>query len=132
VAEETLPGHIVIASIMGFSKDEWRELAIICQDAGADMLELNFSCPHMTIEGSGMKVGQAFGLLKEFTEIVRQVVTIPILAKLTSNVTDITEPAVYAKNGGADGITAINTVRGLAGIGMDDFTPTLRCSGKAR
>ena len=78
---------------MGFSKDEWRELAVTCEDAGVDMLELNFSCPHMTVEGAGMKVGQAFELVKEFTHIVRNAVKLPILAKLSSNVTDITEPA---------------------------------------
>lgn len=124
------PKHIVIGSIMGFSKDEWRDLALICDDAGVDMLELNFSCPHMTVEGAGMKVGQAFELLKEFTHIVRKVTKLPLLAKLTSTVTDITEPALYAKEGGADGITAINTVRGLAGIGLDDFVPTLNVFGK--
>ena len=65
------PEHVVIASIMGFSNDEWRELAIACQDAGADMLELNFSCPHMTVEGSGMKVGQAFDLVEKFSATVK-------------------------------------------------------------
>ncbi|MEW5692119.1 MAG: NAD-dependent dihydropyrimidine dehydrogenase subunit PreA [Candidatus Hydrogenedentota bacterium] len=128
--KKNYPDNVVIASIMGFSKDEWKYLAKSCEDAGCDMLELNFSCPHMTIEGSGMKVGQAFELLKEFTEIVRSVVKIPILAKLTSNITDITEPAMYAKEGGADGITAINTVRGLAGINLDDFVPSLNVFGK--
>lgn len=124
------PKNVVIGSIMGFSKAEWRDLALICEDAGVDMLELNFSCPHMTVEGSGMKVGQAFELVKEFTHIVRDAVKLPILAKLTSNVTDITEPALYAKEGGADGITAINTVRGLAGIGLNDFVPSLNVFGK--
>ena len=61
---------------------------------------------------------------------MRDCVKLPILAKLTSNVTDITEPALYAKEGGADGITAINTVRGLAGIGLDDFVPSLNVYGR--
>jgi dihydropyrimidine dehydrogenase (NAD+) subunit PreA len=117
------PKKAVIASIMGFSRDEWRELAIATEDAGADMLELNFSCPHMAIEGSGMKVGQAFGLLKEYTEIVKSHVKIPVMAKMTPNITDINEPALYAKQGGADAIAAINTVSALVGIGLDDFTP---------
>ncbi|MBI4801650.1 MAG: NAD-dependent dihydropyrimidine dehydrogenase subunit PreA [Elusimicrobia bacterium] len=124
------PKHVVIGSIMGFSKGEWRDLALTVEDAGVDMLELNFSCPHMSVEGTGMKVGQAFELVREFTRIVRDCVKLPILAKLTSNVTDITEPALYAKEGGADGITAINTVRGLAGIGLDDFVPSLNVYGR--
>ncbi len=123
------PDHPVIASIMGFNKQEWRDLGVAAEDAGSDMLELNFSCPHMTVEGSGMKVGQAFQLLEEFTQIVSDAVEIPILAKMTSNVTDITEPAIYAKKGGADGITAINTVRGITGIDVDNFTPKLNVYG---
>lgn len=124
------PKHVVIGSIMGFSKSEWRDLALTVEEAGVDMLELNFSCPHMSVEGTGMKVGQAFELVREFTRIVRECVKLPILAKLTSNVTDITEPALYAKEGGADGITAINTVRGLAGVGLEDFVPSLNVYGR--
>jgi dihydropyrimidine dehydrogenase (NAD+) subunit PreA len=128
--KKNYPKNIVMVNIMGFNKDEWRELAIISEDAGADILELNFSCPHMSVEGSGMKVGQAFELVREFTEIVRNAVKIPIFAKLTSNVTDITEPAMYTKEGGANGITAINTVRGLIGVGVDDFVPYPNVFGK--
>jgi dihydropyrimidine dehydrogenase (NAD+) subunit PreA len=124
------PDHVVIASIMGFSNDEWEELAIVCEQAGADMLELNFSCPHMTVEGSGMKVGQAFDLVENFTRTVKNAVQIPVLAKMTPNVTDITEPAMSAKKGGADGLAAINTVSGLTGIGLQDFTPQPNIFGK--
>ena len=124
------PDNVVMVSIMGFSKEQWRELAVMVEDTGADMIELNFSCPHMSVEGAGMKVGQVFELVREFTHIVRESVKIPIFAKLTANVTDITEPAMYAKQGGADGITAINTVRGLTGIGLDDFVPYPNIFGK--
>jgi len=124
------PKHVVMVSIMGFKESEWVELAKRSQDAGADMLELNFSCPHMTVEGAGMKVGQAFELVEKFTAAVRNVVTIPIIAKLTSNVTDICQPALFAKNGGADAITAINTVAALTEVGLDDFVPRPNVSGK--
>ena len=124
------PKHPVIASIMGFSESEWVELAKRSEDVGSDMLELNFSCPHMTIEGSGMKVGQAFDLVEKFTAAARKVVQIPILAKMTPNITDITEQALFAKNGGADGITAINTVRGLTEIGLDDYIPKPNVAGR--
>ena len=124
------PGHVLIVSIMGFAADEWKELAIAGEGAGADMLELNFSCPHMTVEGAGMKVGQSFELVQKFTEMVRGLVKVPILAKLTSNVTDISEPAMYAKRGGADAITAINSVRALTEVGLHDFVPKPNVFGK--
>ena len=108
---------------MGFSNDEWGYLAKAAEDHGADMLELNFSCPHMTVEGSGHKVGQANHLLEKFTATVKKAVKIPVLAKMTPNITDMTEPALFAKKGGADGISAVNTFRAISGIGLDDLVP---------
>ena len=128
--KRTWPKKIVVSSIMGFSKKEWRTLALASEDAGVDMLELNFSCPHMTVEGAGMKVSHAHALVGEFTSIVRQAVKIPILAKLTPNITDINEPAAFAKEGGADGISTINTVAALSGVGLDDHVPLLNVFGK--
>jgi dihydropyrimidine dehydrogenase (NAD+) subunit PreA len=117
------PDHPIVASVMGFSTEDWQYVAKAAEDNGADMLELNFSCPHMTIEGSGHKVGQAFELLEDFTAAVKKVVKIPVMAKMTPNITDITEPAVFAKKGGADAISAVNTFRGISEIGLDDWTP---------
>ncbi len=124
------PDHPIISSIMGFFLDEWVYLAKVSEDNGADMLELNFSCPHMCIEGAGHKVGQAFELLEGFTEAVKKAVSIPVMAKMTPNITDMNEPAMYAKNGGADAISAINTVRGISEIGLDDFVPRPNVFGK--
>jgi dihydropyrimidine dehydrogenase (NAD+) subunit PreA len=117
------PDHVIVSSIMGFFDDEWAYLAKMSEDNGADILELNFSCPHMCIEGSGHKVGQAFHLIEKFTETVKKAVSIPVIAKMTPNITDMTEPALYAKNGGADAISAINTVSGISGIGLEDLVP---------
>jgi len=117
------PDYPIVASIMGFFEDEWVYLAKTCEDHGADMLELNFSCPHMCIEGSGHKVGQAFHLLERFTAAVKRAVSIPVMAKMTPNITDMTEPALFAKKGGADAISAINTVRGISEIGREDWVP---------
>ena len=124
------PEKIVISSIMGFSNEEWGELAKRSEDVGADMLELNFSCPHMTVEGSGMEVGRAFQLLEQYTETVKKNCSIPVLAKMTPNITDICEPAIYAKKGGADGIAAINTVSGIAGIDINTHIPSPNVFGK--
>ncbi|MDY0058847.1 MAG: NAD-dependent dihydropyrimidine dehydrogenase subunit PreA [Myxococcota bacterium] len=124
------PDRVVAASIMGYSNDEWAKLAKACEDNGADLLELNFSCPHMTVEGAGYKVGRSFELIEKFTTTVRQATSLPLIAKMTPNITDMTEAALYAKRGGADAISAINTVRGLAEIGLDDWVPALNVFGK--
>lgn len=124
------PDHVVMASIMGFSNQEWYDLAKAVTDAGADMIELNFSCPHMTVEGSGAKVGQVQELVQKFTETARKASNLPLVAKMTPNITDMNEPAMYAKMGGADGISAINTVRGISEIGLDDFVPKPNVFGK--
>lgn len=117
------PGHVLVSSIMGFSNDEWAYLAKVSEDNGADMLELNFSCPHMAVEGAGHHVGQAFDLIEKFTATVKQSVSIPVIAKMTPNITDMTEPAIYAKQGGADAISAINTVSGISQIDLNGFIP---------
>lgn len=123
------PEHVVMASIMGFSGEEWVELAKASSDAGVDMLELNFSCPHMTVEGAGYKVGQAFELIERFTDMVRKATDIPLVAKMTPNITDMNIPAMYAKRGGADAISAINTVRGMSEIGLGDWVPRPNVAG---
>ncbi len=124
------PDRLLMASIMGFSNAEWGELARACSDAGADMLELNFSCPHMTVEGSGAKVGQVQELVQRYTETVRKVTRVPLVAKLTPNITDMSVPAMHAKSGGASAISAINTVRGLVGVDPESCVPTLDVFGK--
>jgi dihydropyrimidine dehydrogenase (NAD+) subunit PreA len=128
--KKNYPDHPIIASIMGFFTDEWVYLAKVAEDNGADILELNFSCPHMCIEGAGHKVGQAFQLLEGFTAAVKEAVSIPVMAKMTPNITDMNEPAMYAKKGGADAISAINTVRGVSSVGLSDFVATPNVFGK--
>lgn len=123
------PHHIVVASIMGFSSEEWSYLAKACTDAGSDMLELNFSCPHMTVEGSGYKVGQAFELIERFTSDVKKATRLPVVAKMTPNITDMNEPAMFAKKGGADAISAINTIRAISDVGLEDFIPRPNVGG---
>jgi len=117
------PEHILISSVMGFSDDEWAYLAKASEDNGADILELNFSCPHMCIEGTGHHVGKAFDLIEKFTTTVKNTVSIPVIAKMTPNITDMTEPAIHAKKGGADAISAINTVSGISEVGLEDLVP---------
>jgi dihydropyrimidine dehydrogenase (NAD+) subunit PreA len=124
------PGHVVMTSIMGFSEAEWASLAKAATEAGSDLLELNLSCPHMAVEGSGHKVGQDEEAVRRVCEIVRGATSLPVVAKLTPNITDITVPARCAKQGGADGISAINTVRSIAGVDPDTLLPALSVFGR--
>lgn len=112
------PTKIVIASIMAsFNKDDWVELASRAEEAGADALELNLSCPHgMGERGMGLACGQDENMVLSICQWVRSAVKIPFFAKMTPNITDIRKIATAAKNGGADGVTATNTVSGLMGL----------------
>jgi dihydropyrimidine dehydrogenase (NADP+) len=112
------PNHILIASIMcSFNEEDWVQLSKMAETAGADGLELNLSCPHgMGEKGMGLACGQDPKLVLNICRWVRKTVKIPFFAKLTPNVTDITVIAEAAKEGGADGVTATNTVSGLMGL----------------
>ncbi|XP_060088196.1 dihydropyrimidine dehydrogenase [NADP(+)] isoform X4 [Heteronotia binoei] len=115
------PDKIVIASIMcSYNKDDWTELSKMAEAAGADALELNLSCPHgMGERGMGLACGQDPELVRNICRWVRQAVQIPFFAKLTPNVTNIVNIAMAAQQGGADGVTATNTVSGLMGLRAD-------------
>uniref|UniRef100_A0A158R6B8 Dihydropyrimidine dehydrogenase [NADP(+)] n=1 Tax=Syphacia muris TaxID=451379 RepID=A0A158R6B8_9BILA len=115
------PKKIIIASIMaGFNEADWKELVTRTQDAGADALELNLSCPHgMGERGMGLACGQDPKLVRQISEWVHSVAKIPFFPKMTPNVTDIREIAKAAKEGGADGVTATNTVSVLMHLKAD-------------
>ena len=119
------PGHAVIASLMVESRREaWHEIVRKAEDAGADGLELNFGCPHgMSERGMGSAVGQVPEYAQMITEWVKEAARTPVLVKLTPNITDIRAVARAAKRGGADGLSAINTLNSITGIDLDTFTP---------
>jgi len=117
--KDDFPDRILIASIMcAFSKEDWQLLARRALEAGADALELNLSCPHgMGERGMGLACGQNPELVRDICRWVKEVAKDkPFFAKLTPNVTDIREIAMAAKEGGATGVTAINTISGLMGL----------------
>ena len=115
------PDRVIVASIMGRDEREWTELAARCQDSGADLVELNFSCPNMAEGGLGSDIGQVPELCERFTAAARAGCTIPILAKLTPNVASMIPAALAAKRGGADGLTAINTIKSVVGVNMHTY-----------
>ncbi|XP_046405599.1 dihydropyrimidine dehydrogenase [NADP(+)] isoform X2 [Ischnura elegans] len=122
--KEDFPEKIVIASIMcSFNKDDWLELSKMAENAGSDALELNLSCPHgMGESGMGLACGQKPELVENITRWVKGNVKIPVFIKLTPNITDIVSIARAAHEGGADGVSAINTVSGLMSL-KGDGTP---------
>src|ERR1022692_1118903 len=125
--------HAVIASLMVESRREaWHAIVRRTEDAGADGLELNFGCPHgMSERGMGSAVGQVPEYAKLITEWVKEVARTPVLVKLTPNVADIRAIARAAKLGGADGLSAINTLNSITGVDLDTFTPRPDVGGQS-
>ena len=107
------PTKGVVASIMGQTDEEWMLLARKAEEAGCDAVELNFSCPQMKYEGMGSDVGQSAQLVRHYTACVKGCVKIPVIAKMTPNITHITEPAAACLEAGADALSAINTIKSV-------------------
>jgi len=127
------PKHALIASLMVESKREaWHKIVQQSEDAGADGLELNFGCPHgMSERGMGSAVGQVPEYTEMITAWVKEKARTPVLVKLTPNITDIRAVARAAKRGGADGLSAINTINSITGIDLDTFIPRPNVDGKS-
>ena len=115
-------GIPVVASFFGASIEEFREVAGVLSDAGADALELNVSCPNVE-EEMGM-LGADCPNTERVTAAVKEVAKPPVFVKLSPNVTDISEIALAAERGGADAITAVNTLKGIA-VDVDFQKPIL-------
>jgi len=111
--KQDYPSKVVIASIMGQTEEEWIRLAKMAEEARCDAVELNFSCPQMKHEGMGSDVGQSPELVRRFTACVKSSVRIPVIPKMTPNITHITEPAAACVEAGADAISAINTIKSV-------------------
>lgn len=115
------PSKVIVASIMGQNEEEWEELARLCEENGTDAVELNFSCPNMMDTNLGSAIGQVPEYVEQFTAAARRGCRIPILAKLTPNVESMIPAGEAAKRGGADGISAINTIKSIIGVNLHTF-----------
>jgi dihydropyrimidine dehydrogenase (NAD+) subunit PreA len=126
------PDRAVVASLMVESKREtWHDIVKRTVDTGCDGIELNYGCPHgMSERGMGAAVGQVPEYCAMITEWVTEVSTIPVLVKLTPNVTDIRYPGRAAKKGRASGISLINTINTIMGIDLDTLELTPSVDGK--
>ncbi len=118
------PDHAVIISLMVDTRAEWNQIIKDVENAGADGIELNFGCPHgMCERGMGSAVGQEPAVLKTIVGWVKHAANIPVITKLTPNVTNITDPGLAAAQGGTDAISLVNTFKSIVGIDLDSYAP---------
>ena len=118
------PDRAVIASLMVDTRERWHEFVKRSADAGADGIELNFGCPHgMCERGMGSAVGQQPPVTEKIVGWVMEAATIPVIVKLTPNITDVTFAARAAKKGGANAISLINTINSITQVNLDTLVP---------
>ena len=132
--KRNFPGKIVVASIMGNTEEQWIDLARMAEEAGVDAVELNFSCPQMRLSGMGSDVGQNMELVAIYTSYVKNAVKIPVIPKMTPNVDSMAKFALSCHFAGADGISAINTIKSVTmstGSAIDGKRIVSGYSGKA-
>jgi len=129
--KKRFPAHTVVASLMVESKREsWHDIVRRTEDSGADMLELNFGCPHgMSERGMGAAVGQVPEYATMITGWVKEIARTPVIVKLTPNVTDVAHMAAAAKAGGADAVSLVNTFNSLVGVDLDTYAPRPSVAG---
>jgi len=128
------PTKIVVASIMGQTEADWIKLAKMAEKAGVDAIELNFSCPQMRLTGMGSDVGQNPELVLFYTSYVKKNVSIPVIPKMTPNITHISHPGLMSMFAGADAISAINTIKSVtmgSGSAVSDKQTVSGYSGRA-
>ncbi|KAL9994919.1 putative dihydropyrimidinase [Helianthus debilis subsp. tardiflorus] len=123
--KEEYPDRILIASIMEeYNKAAWEELIDRVEQTGIDAIEVNFSCPHgMPERKMGAAVGQDCDLLEEVCGWINAKATVPVWAKMTPNITDITQPARVSLRSGCEGVAAINTIMSVMGINLKTLHP---------
>jgi dihydropyrimidine dehydrogenase (NAD+) subunit PreA len=118
------PDRPLIASVMlPMNEKSWAEYVPMIEDTGADGFELNFGCPHgMSERGMGSAVGQVPEYVQMATEWCKKYASVPVIVKLTPNVTNILHPARAAKAGGADAVSLINTINSIMRVDYDSLT----------
>lgn len=125
------PDKIMVATIMGSNDEEWKELARLVTQAGADLIECNFSCPQMTSHAMGSDVGQSPDLVRQYSKAVSGATHLPVIAKMTPNIGNMEIPAIAAIEGGAKGISAINTIKSITNIDIENMTSMPVVNGKS-
>jgi len=119
------PDRAMIVSLMvPCEEDAWRAILPVVEETGADGIELNFGCPHgMAERGMGAAVGQVPEYIEMVTRWCKQYTRMPVIVKLTPNITDIRMPAEAAMRGGADAVSLINTINSITSVNLDIMAP---------
>jgi dihydropyrimidine dehydrogenase (NAD+) subunit PreA len=126
------PNHAVIASLMVDTRERWHEFVKRSADCGADGIELNFGCPHgMCERGMGSAVGQNPDVAETIVGWVMEAATIPVIVKLTPNITNVVFAARAAKRAGADAISLINTINSITNVNLDTLVPEPFVAGRS-
>lgn len=118
------PDRALIASVMlPMNEASWAKYIPIIEDTGVDGFELNFGCPHgMSERGMGAAVGQVPEYVQQAAEWCKKYSSIPVIVKLTPNITNIIHPAEAAQRGGADAVSLINTINSIMHVDKDSLT----------
>ena len=118
------PDRAMVVSLMvPCTEAAWRAILPMVEDTGCDGVELNFGCPHgMSERGMGAAVGQVPEYIEMVTAWCKQYSKLPVIVKLTPNITDIRQPARAAKKGGADAVSLINTISSIMGVDPKTLT----------
>ena len=126
------PDRAMIVSLMVPCEEaSWRDILARVEDTGADGVELNFGCPHgMSERGMGSAVGQVPEYIEMVTAWCKRYSRLPVIVKLTPNITDIRAPARAAKAGGADAVSLINTVNSIVSVNLDTMSPEPAIDGQ--
>jgi dihydropyrimidine dehydrogenase (NAD+) subunit PreA len=126
------PDRAVIVSLMVPCEEEsWKAILPLVEETGADGIELNFGCPHgMAERGMGSAVGQVPEYVEMVTRWCKANTRMPVIVKLTPNITNILNPATAAMNGGADAVSLINTINSITGVDLDAMAPMPTIDGK--
>jgi len=126
------PDRAMVVSLMvPVSEESWKTIIPLVEETGADGIELNFGCPHgMSERGMGSAIGQDPEYIENIARWCKQATRMPVIVKLTPNITDIRNPARAAQAGGADAVSLINTVNSIMGIDLDSMAPNPNTDGK--
>ena len=126
------PDRAMVVSLMvPCDEQSWKTILPMVEETGADGIELNFGCPHgMSERGMGAAVGQVPEYIEMVTRWCKQNTRMPVIVKLTPNITDVRYPARAAKAGGADAVSLINTISSITSVDLDAFSPEPMIDGK--
>ncbi|MEY8709867.1 NAD-dependent dihydropyrimidine dehydrogenase subunit PreA [Mangrovibacter phragmitis] len=126
------PDRAIVVSVMvPCEEDAWKTILPQVEATGADGIELNFGCPHgMSERGMGAAVGQVPEYIEMVTRWCKQYCSLPVIVKLTPNITDIRYPARAARVGGADAVSLINTINSVMGVDLDSMLMTPHTGNK--